>query len=137
MEFPLPSLTAAAAERVFGYLRIEDPLPERADLIVGFGHFDMRIPRRCGELWLRYGATILFTGGRGSGTADLSVPEADAFFAELKTAFPGIPDGSVILENGSTNTTENVRFSAGLLEKRFGKGFFGSRRPTVVICASP
>ncbi|MBI9070192.1 MAG: YdcF family protein [Melioribacteraceae bacterium] len=49
---------------------------------------------------LGYANRILFTGGIGSGTADINCSEADNF--ETFTADAGIKD--VIIENKSTNT---------------------------------
>ncbi|MCC5023299.1 MAG: YdcF family protein [Candidatus Synoicihabitans palmerolidicus] len=52
---------------------------------------------------------IVFTGGVGAGSADLTQPEANAFAAELAEKFPEIPTAAVLLETRSTNTGENVR----------------------------
>jgi hypothetical protein len=125
-----------AAEQVFEYLYLRDAPAERAGLIIGFGHFDMKIPRRCGELWRRYKVPGLLTGGRGGGTADLARPEADAFRDELKAFCPEIPDSDILVENRSTNTTENILFSIDLLKDRFGLSFLGEKTP-IVIVASP
>ena len=42
MEQPRLSLITDAAEQVFEYLYLRDPLAEQADIIIGFGHFDMK-----------------------------------------------------------------------------------------------
>jgi uncharacterized SAM-binding protein YcdF (DUF218 family) len=126
-----------AAETVFGYLSLRDPPADRADLIMGFGHFDMRIPARCGELWRAHRVPVLLTGGVGAGTADLGRPEADAFRDELRRLFPEIPGSDVLVENRSANTTENILFSLELLRERFGPGFPAGRTWSVVLVASP
>ena len=102
------------AQIVFDYLcQRSQQAPERCDVIIGFGHFDQRIARHCAELW-RAGVAprILFTGGVGAGSADLGLPEAEAFAATLHAMAPEIPSAAVLLESASTNTGENVRLSS-------------------------
>ena len=84
-------------------------------MIVGFGHFDQRIARRCGELW-REGVAprVLFTGGVGAGSAGLTEPEAQVFAATLRRGLPEFPEDALLLESASTNTGENVRRSVVL-----------------------
>ncbi|WP_221030280.1 YdcF family protein [Actomonas aquatica] len=101
-----------APEVVFRYLnqRSSTP-PEHCDAIIGFGHFDQRIARQCGELW-RAGVAprIIFTGGVGAGSADLGQPEARAFAATLHDMLPEFPADALLLETESTNTGENIRY---------------------------
>ena len=112
-------MSASAAETVYDFLRPSDePGLQPADLIVGFGHFDLRIAGQCADLWIRELAPrILFTGGVGAGSADLDQPEAEAFAAALRANHPNFPPDRLIVEPSSTNTGENVRFSLELLEK--------------------
>jgi uncharacterized SAM-binding protein YcdF (DUF218 family) len=101
---------AAAARLVFDYLRVSDDEPASADLIVGFGHWDPRIPARCCALYERgLAPRIVFAGGRGAGTADIAGSEAEFFREEARRRAPGIPDTAFVLETTSTNTGENVR----------------------------
>lgn len=89
-----------------------------ADLIVGFGHFDLRIAGQCAALWRRELAPrILFTGGVGAGSADLGRPEAEAFAAVLYDSLPAFPRDQLLLESRSTNTGDNVRFSLELMNQ--------------------
>jgi hypothetical protein len=100
--------------------------------------FDLRLARFCGELYASGRASrIVFTGGIGPGTADLGQPEADAWYAELLRSQPNIPHDRVIVENQSTNTSENVRFTAELLARRHPSLSFGHGIKTVIIVASP
>jgi len=106
-----------AAERtLFDWLALRDPLPASpCDAVIGFGHFDLSIPRHCADLAQRGAAKrIVFTGGIGAGTADLGRPEADAFAAELAIRHPDLAR-QVVVENRSTNTAENIRFTRELL----------------------
>jgi hypothetical protein len=113
-------LDASHAERtLFSWLALRDPAPGiRFDAVIGFGHFDLSIPARCAEL-VREGCArqIIFTGGIGAGTADLDRPEADAFAAELAKDHPDLASQAII-ENRSTNTGDNIRFTRELLEAR-------------------
>ncbi len=132
-----PSHCINPAEQIFRYLYIKDE-PRPADLIVGFGHFDMEIPRLCGRLYESgFASCILFTGGIGAGTADLNQPEGQAFRDALRQEFPGIPDKHVLVESQSTNTSENVLFSEEVLRLE-DEGFcFEKGIRTVLAVASP
>jgi hypothetical protein len=131
--------TPTDAELIFAYLAATDPLPPApVDAIVGFGTFDLSLARLCGDLHLRGCAPlIIFTGGIGAGTADLGQPEADAWRAELRRSHPTIADASVILENRSTNTAENIGFTAELLARLHPGREFGVGVRTVIGVASP
>jgi hypothetical protein len=108
----------ADARTLFEYLYLRDPEDASADAVIGFGHFDLKIPRRCLDLYRQDRASlIVFTGGMGAGTADLGRPEAWAFLDELRAA-GGVPDGHLLFEDQSTNTGENVAATARLLEQR-------------------
>jgi hypothetical protein len=103
------------ARTIFDYLAVRDADPAAADAVVGFGHFDMKIPRRCLELYRQGRAPlIVLTGGVGAGTADLARPEARAFL-EVIDAQGGVPDGDLLIEDASTNTGENVEATTRLL----------------------
>lgn len=101
---------------LFDFLYLRDPDIVVADAVIGFGHFDLKIPRRCLELH-RSGVAplIVFSGGMGAGTADLGRPEARAFLDEIR-AHGGVDEGAVVLEDRSTNTGENVEATTRLLE---------------------
>ncbi len=110
-----PALDAARV--LFDYLHLRDSKIAPADAVIGFGHFDLKIPRRCLELH-RGGLTplIVFSGGTGAGTADLGQPEARAFLEEVRAS--GVAEGVVVLEDHSTNTGENLAATARLLEQQ-------------------
>ena len=105
------------ARLLFEYLYLRDPEPAAADAVIGFGHFDMKVPRRCLELYRQGRAPlIVFTGGKGAGTADLGRPEAHAFLEEVQRA-GGVPEKDVLVEDRSTNTGENLEATARLLQQ--------------------
>jgi len=124
---------------VFDYLAARDALPAAAcDAVIGFGAFDLKLPRFCGELYVAgHARRIIFTGGVGAGTADLGQPEADAWCAELLRTHPAIPRDHIILENRSTNTGENVRFTTELLARQHPALTLGHGIKTVLVVAAP
>lgn len=128
-----------AAATALAYLAETDPLPAAPlDAIVGFGVFDLRLPRFCAELLLRGVAPrLVFTGGIGAGTGELGGPEADVWRTEVRRAYPQITDDQIVLENRSTNTAENIAFTAALLRARSPALAFGAGLRRVGIVASP
>lgn len=109
------SRVRAPARVLFDYLYLRDPEIGPADAVIGFGHFDLKIPRRCLELHRRgLAPLIVLSGGRGAGTADLGQAEARAFLDEIQ-AHGGVSEGAVLLEDRSTNTGENVEATTRLL----------------------
>jgi uncharacterized SAM-binding protein YcdF (DUF218 family) len=105
------------AKALFNYLYLRNEI-SNADAIIGFGHFDEKVPKHCGELYSNgFGKLIIFSGGIGSGSTGLIKPEAQEFFEKLQLQFPEIEPDKVILEDKSTNTGENIRFTLSLLEK--------------------
>ena len=128
-----------AAHEVFAYLAATDPLPPApADAILGFGMFDLSLPVFCGELYAQGRAPrIIFTGGIGAGTGDLGQPEADAWRDALFDAYPDFPHERLIIENRSTNTAENIAYTAALLERDHPTLVFGRSLQTALVVASP
>lgn len=130
---------ATAARLVLAYLAECDPLPvEPCDAIIGFGVFDLSLPRHCAELFRRgRGRRLIFTGGIGAGTGNLGGPEALAWREEIRRTHPEIPDTAVILEPASTNTGENIAFTAALLEQRHPEWRLGHGIRRAIVVASP
>jgi hypothetical protein len=128
-----------AARTLFSWLAVANiPQDAKCDAVIGFGHFDLNIPRRCGQLQQSGAARhIIFTGGIGAGTADLGEPEANAFLAELTKEYPTTSPIQVIIENRSTNTGENIRFTRDLLEGSYADLAFGQGIHSVLLVANP
>ena len=101
---------------IWDYLRLGEE-PRKADCIVGFGNFNVNIARRAAELYQQgYADKILFTGGLGRNTLGM-LPEPEAVrFAKVAMEC-GVPESALILEDKSTNTAENIRFTHDLLCK--------------------
>ncbi|MCX6824634.1 MAG: YdcF family protein [candidate division SR1 bacterium] len=92
---------------------------EKSDIIMVLGSQDIRVAKRGVELYKQGLADkILFSGGIGRLTqADKKfqgTTEADRF-AEIAIE-SGIPKEKIIIENKSTNTGENIIFSAALIK---------------------
>lgn len=111
--------------------------PTPVDAVIGFGHFDLAIPRHCVEL-VKAGRArhVIFTGGIGAGTADLGMAEAEAFRGVLMEEHPELA-AQVICESRSTNTAENIRFTRELLTAQHPQIAFGSGIRSVMLVATP
>lgn len=126
------------AELIYSYLNLRNDKIEKSDIIVGFGHFDMKIPQRCAELYKQdLSKKILFTGGRGAGTADLKNPEAIEFEKEIENNALNIPKEDIIIESESTQTGENISFSNTILKNLNSKFCFEHGIKRIIAVASP
>ncbi len=128
-----------AAETILAYFaETDDPPALAVDAVIGFGMFDLSLPRYCADLYVQGAAPrIIFTGGVGAGTGDLGGPEADMWRAEIRRTHPQIPDSAFVLENRSTNTAENIAFTAELLAQKYPALTFGGGIESVIVVASP
>ena len=104
------------AEIVFDFLAEVPPLPDRADLILAAGTYDLRVADHAADLYLRgFAPRIVCSGGYGKVTSMLfNKPEAELF--ALRCIQLGVPENAIVTESNSTNTGENFRFSHELLK---------------------
>lgn len=127
----------ALGQQIFNYLYMKEPVIE-VDAVIGFGHFDLKIPTFCAELYLaQLAPLIIFTGGVGAGSADFTEPEAMVFRKYLHQHYPLIAPGAIITEYSSTNTAENILFTRQLLEKQYPAKQLGAGIRSVMLVASP
>lgn len=105
------------AQTVWNYLKIDDEL-EKADAILVLGSHDLRVADRGAELFLQgFAPWLIFTGGLGNFTRQMwTTAEAD-LFAE-RALEKGVPKEAILIENKSTNTGENIKFTQKLLAER-------------------
>lgn len=105
------------AEKIWHYHQLDHRLVS-ADAILVLCSHDIAVAERGAQLWLEGWAPLLiYSGGLGSITRQLwSEPEADQF-ARIATGM-GVPSTSILIENQSTNTGENVQFTRQLLKER-------------------
>ena len=107
----------ALAEKIWDYHQLHHEL-SKADAILVLCSHDTIVAERGAQLFLEGWAPLLvFSGGLGSITKHLwSEPEADLFAAIAVRM--GVPAESILIENRSTNTGENVLFTRQLLAER-------------------
>lgn len=87
-----------------------------ADLIFVLGSNDVRVASHAAGLYHKgLAPVILFSGGAGRFTGEWTQTEADLFAETAIRA--GVPADRILIENKSTNTGENVRFSKALLQQ--------------------
>ncbi len=106
------------AEKLWDYLKLNHQI-EKSDAILVLCSHDKRVAERAAQLFLEDWAPLLiFSGGLGSITRTFwTEPEADQFAAIAIRM--GVPQENILIENRSTNTGENLRFTRQLL---FEKG---------------
>jgi len=105
------------AKRLWDYHHMDHAL-EKADCILVLGSHDTRVAKRAAELYLvGWAPMIIFSGGLGNFTKDMwTETEADLFAGIAKKM--GVPEENILIENKSTNTGENIRFTQQLLARK-------------------
>jgi uncharacterized SAM-binding protein YcdF (DUF218 family) len=104
-------------ETLWRYHQLDHQL-SKADVILVLCSHDLRVAERGAQLFLEGWAPLLvYSGGLGSITKHLwHEPEADQF-AKVAVSM-GVPRESILVENRSTNTGENVQLTRRLLAER-------------------
>ncbi len=105
------------AEKLWNYHQMHHAL-EKADCILVLGSHDLRVAERAAQLYLEgWAPMIIFSGGLGNFTKEMwTETEADQFAAIAINM--GVPKESILVENKSTNTCENILFTQELLSKK-------------------
>ena len=102
----------------------------KADIIVAFGSYDIRVAERAAELFLAgWAPVLLFSGGRGRLTPAEWDTEADEFTRYAITL--GVPREKILTENKSANSGENILFTKNLLAAH------GIHPRTVIVVQKP
>lgn len=129
----------AAMAVVHAYLSAQDELIEpAADLVLGLGHFDRAIPRLCAELAAAGRARwIVFSGGVGAGSGDFRQAEALEFRDELRRTHPACEARLACVESASTNTGENLAFTAAALRAQRPELAPGTGLGSVLVVTTP
>ncbi len=109
--------------------------PKKCDCILGMGCHDLHISERCAELYKTgYADIVIFTGGLGKVTKDLWKTSEVEKFVEIAYSL-GVPKEKKYIENRSTNTGENFRFTQKLIEEnKLNINSFLSTR--ILLCKS-
>lgn len=98
------------------YLAISDR-PRSADVIIGFGSDCPDVGQRAAQLFhMGLSPWVMFAGGRGRLSGNLECTEAA--FLKRVAVDSGLPPKSIITEEESKNTLENVRFAFAVLSER-------------------
>jgi uncharacterized SAM-binding protein YcdF (DUF218 family) len=112
------------AKKIWDYHHMNQKL-EKADAILVLGSYDLRIAAYAAKLFLDgYAPLIIFSGKEGivASTGQLTSQlwggksEAEAFADVAMKA--GVPKEKILIENQSTNTSENIQFTQKLLEEK-------------------
>lgn len=87
-----------------------------SDVILLMGSNDKRVARRAADLWKDGVAPLVVaSGGRGNFTHTWEETEAATFARILREC--GVPPSSILVEDESTNTAENLRKTLALLAR--------------------
>jgi uncharacterized SAM-binding protein YcdF (DUF218 family) len=116
----LPTLdaeTLAQAQLIWDYHQLNHTL-QTADVIMVLGSHDTRVAERGATLLMEgFAPYLLFSGGLGRLTeGNWTKPEADKFARIAREM--GVPEHQILIENQSTNTGENIRFSYQVLQEK-------------------
>jgi hypothetical protein len=107
----------ALVETIWHYHQLNHQLT-RSDVIVVLCSHDLRVAERGAEVFLEGWAPLLiFSGGLGSITSQFWT-EAEADLFAKRAVEMGVDPESILIENRSTNTGENVLFTKRLLAER-------------------
>lgn len=105
-----------SAKLLWEYHHLNQEL-SKAEGIIAFGSHDLNVAARAADLYLSgLGNYVIFTGGLGRITQNIwNKPEADKF-AEIAIE-KGVPQNAVYIENKSSNTGENIKFTKELVHE--------------------
>lgn len=126
-------LVDVEAKKIFNWMHCSQLEPEKLafpsseenkkkykfDLILTCCSNDLRVPEYVvRDLFLKWrlAPRLLFSGGNGNFTENWQEAEADVFSRIAQQQY-GVSESSIIVENKSTNSGENVRFSYELLKE--------------------
>lgn len=119
------------AQILFDFLSDGEETPGQADIVLAMGSQDLNVPDTAVRaFWERRAQWLVCSGGFGKDTAALFLEPEAVLFAR-RCAELGVPGERILVEDRSTNSGENFRFSRALLERR------GIMPRTGVIAAKP
>lgn len=106
-----------ALKTIWNYMILNMPI-EKSDLIIGCGCANLNIPKKCVELVKQgYANKILFTGGLGKLTSTKFSKAESEIYRDIALE-NGLDINNIYLENKSTNTGDNFRFSLKIIEEK-------------------
>ncbi|HUV72524.1 MAG TPA: YdcF family protein [Clostridia bacterium] len=115
---------------IWNYLHLDQKL-EKADLILVLGSEYRKNAQRGAELFLEgYADWVVVSGGLGLITKNTQHrPEADIYAEEMIKN--GVPPERIYIENQSSNTGENIKFSQKLISEK------GLKAGKIIIVTKP
>lgn len=106
-----------ALQIIWDYMILNDNL-QSSDCIIAFGSYNVDVAKRAAQIYLDgYAPWLLFTGGLGRGTEGRWSKSESEIFAQIAVEI-GVPKCSIIIENKSRNTGENIQFSKDILKAK-------------------
>ncbi len=105
------------AKVVFDYMLLNMPI-EKADVILGLGSSESRVAERASQLFLDgYSDLLIFSGGYGKITQHSNNTTEAELFRDIAIG-NGVSEDKILIEEKSTNTGENIRFTQELLDSK-------------------
>lgn len=102
---------------IWDYMNLDMPI-SKADVIIGCGCSDLLIPIKCAKLFKEnYAPLIIFSGGLGKITDGLFNKTEAEIYKDIAIR-EGVPEDKILIENRSTNTGDNFKFSLKLLNDK-------------------
>jgi uncharacterized SAM-binding protein YcdF (DUF218 family) len=107
--------TVTLAKKLWDYHHVNHTL-EKSDIIFVLGSHDVRVAERGADLYLQgWAPLIIFAGGLGRLTEGVFTQTEADMFAGIAIQ-KGVPKESILIENRSTNTGQNILLTQGLLK---------------------
>lgn len=105
------------AQILWDYLKLDQPL-RKSDCLIAMGSHDLRVAEYAAQLMLESWAPLLVcSGGLGRLTKGIWQEPEGQKFAQI-AMYAGVPGEQVLIEDKSSNTSENLLFSRELLEQK-------------------
>ncbi|HWJ90084.1 MAG TPA: YdcF family protein [Flavisolibacter sp.] len=109
--------TLLLAKKLWNYHHVNHII-KKADCILVLGSHDIRVAERGAQLWLEgWAPWLIFSGGLGRLTKEMWTESEAELFARVAIKM-GVPPTSILIENRSTNTGENIVFTGHLLKEK-------------------
>lgn len=109
--------TDELAKIIWDFNNEQEPISQ-SDCILVLGSNDLRVAQRGAELFLGgYAPLLIFSGNVGRLTPKSWEKSEAEMFADIALNM-GVPKESILIENESTNTGENIRLTKTLLQKK-------------------
>ncbi|HEY59350.1 MAG TPA: YdcF family protein [Anaerolineae bacterium] len=104
-------------QTLWNYMQLNHNL-QKADTILALGSHDLRVGEYAAQLYLDgWAPFIICSGGFGNQTRGIWQETEAEKFAHIARE-KGVPQDSILVENQSTNTGENILFTRKLIEEK-------------------